>query len=157
TLATILHAQQIATADAIELIERAGSVFDVRKVRVNQPYRLEKTPAGVIRSFDYEIDGDRFLRVTRPDGATLRAVALPIPKTRALAHVSGRIDRSAPSLVAAMEQAGETIDLTLAMADVLGGEIDFSTELQPGDRFDLTVEKQFRENPAGEFAGYGPI
>src|SRR5262249_49857134 len=52
TLATILHAQQIATADAIELIERAGSVFDVRKVRVNQPYRLEKTPAGVIRSFD---------------------------------------------------------------------------------------------------------
>src|SRR5262249_40466550 len=129
----------------------------VRKVRVNQPYRLEKTPAGVIRSFDYEIDGDRFLRVTRPDGATLRAVVLPIPKTRALAHVSGRIDRSAPSLVGAMEQAGETIDLTLAMADVLGGEIDFSTELQPGDRFDLTVEKQFREKPAGEFAGYGPI
>src|SRR5258708_24175607 len=36
-----------------------------------------------------------------------------------------------------------------------GGEIDFSTEVQPGDHFQLTVEKQFRDG--GEFGGYGPV
>ena len=57
--------------------------------------------------------------------------------------------------MAALDAAGETIDLTLALADIFGGEIDFSTEVQPGDRFELTVEKQFRDDH--QFAGYGPI
>jgi murein DD-endopeptidase MepM/ murein hydrolase activator NlpD len=70
--------------------------------------------------------------------------------------VSGEISRDQSSLVAAMDAAGETIDLTLAMAEIFGGEIDFSTELQPGDTFELTVEKQYRDH-SDEFAGYGPI
>src|SRR4030095_6971538 len=82
---------------------------------------------------------------------------LPIPKTRRAERVSAQIDRAARSLVAAMDAAGETIDLTLAIAEILGGEIDFSTELQPGDRFELTVEKQYRDDQQGAFAGYRPI
>lgn len=155
TLASLLHAQQVAVDDVARVIASAASVFDVRKVRANQPYRLERSTSGVVTRFDYEIDGDRFLRVSRGDAGTLEAGVLPIPKTRTTVHVVGRIDRAAPSLVAAVEAAGETIDLTLAMADVLGGEIDFSTELQPGDRFDIIVEKQFRDDQA--FAGYGPL
>ena len=155
TLASILRAQAVAVAEVARLIERIASVFDLRKVRANQPYRLETTPDGAIAKFEYEIDGDRSLRVTRGDDDALEANVVPIPKTREIEHVTGHIDRSMPSLVAAVEAAGETIDLTLAMADILGGEIDFSTELQPGDRFDVTVEKQFRDNHA--FAGYGPV
>src|SRR5207248_10792029 len=47
------------------------------------------------------------------------------------------------------------IAVSLTLAAIFGGEIDFSTELQRGDRFQLSVEKQFREN--GDFAGYGPV
>src|SRR5262249_51477111 len=65
TLASILRAQNLAAADVQRLLERAASVFDLRKVRTNQPYRLEKTTDGAIRSFEYEIDSDRFLRVSR--------------------------------------------------------------------------------------------
>ena len=50
----------------------------------------------------------------------------------------GQIDREHTSLVSAIDAAGETIDLTLALAGIFGGEIDFSTELQPGDRFELS-------------------
>src|SRR5262249_49338425 len=124
-------------------------------VRVNQPYRLETDLSGLVTKFEYEIDGDRFLRLSRTDANDLAAEVLPIPKTRSVEHVNGRIDRSAPSLVSAVESAGETIDLTLALADILGGEIDFSTEVQPGDHFDVSVEKQYREDHA--FAGYGPV
>jgi len=155
TLAAILRANDVATADATDLVLRASTVFDLRRVRAGQPYRLERTPAGSVRRLEYEIDGDRFLRVVRSPADMLVAEVLPIPKTRKVEIVRGQIDREHPSLVAAVDAIGETIDLTLALAEIFGGEIDFSTELQRGDRFQLSVEKQFREN--GDFAGYGPV
>jgi murein DD-endopeptidase MepM/ murein hydrolase activator NlpD len=155
TLASVLRAHDVAVSDAAAIVAQAASVFDLRKVRANQPYRLETTPAGTVRGFEYEIDGDRFLRVGRSPDAALVARVLPIPKTRSVEVVTGRIDREHTSLVAALDAAGETIDLTLALADIFGGDIDFTTELQPGDRFELTVEKQFRDDH--QFAGYGPI
>jgi murein DD-endopeptidase MepM/ murein hydrolase activator NlpD len=155
TLASVLRAHEIAVDEAAAIVARAGSVFDLRKVRANQPYRLETTHAGTVRGFEYEIDGDRFLRVGRSPERELVARVLPIPKTRSVEVVSGQIDREHTSLVSALDAEGETIDLTLALADIFGGEIDFSTELQPGDRFELSVEKQFRDDH--QFAGYGPI
>jgi murein DD-endopeptidase MepM/ murein hydrolase activator NlpD len=155
TLASLLRAHDVAVAEAATIVGQAASVFDLRKVRANQPYRLETTHSGAVRGFEYEIDGDRFLRVGRSPDDALVARVLPIPKTRRVEVVSGQIDREHNSLFAALDAAGETIDLTLALADIFGGEIDFSTELQPGDRFDVSVEKQFRDEH--QFAGYGPI
>ena len=40
------------------------------------------------------------------------------------------------------DKAGERIDLALAMADVYSGEIDFNSDLQPGDHFRVLVERQ---------------
>ena len=155
TLASLLRAHDVAVADTAAIVAQAASVFDLRKVRANQPYRLETTHAGTVRGFDYEIDGDRFLRVGRSPDDALVARVLPIPKTRSVEVVRGRIDREHSSLVAALDAAGETIDLTLALAGIFGGDIDFAPEVQPGDHFELTVEKQFRDDR--QFAGYGPI
>jgi len=156
TLASILHAQNVVTSDVTELVRRAGSVFDLRKVRKDQPYRLETTAVGTVRRLDYEIDGDRLLHVARADrDQQLVAEVLPIAKTRRVEIVRAQIDREHTSLVAALDDAGEAIDLTLALADIFGGEIDFSTDVQPGDRVELAVEKQFRDG--GRFAGNGPI
>jgi murein DD-endopeptidase MepM/ murein hydrolase activator NlpD len=155
TLASLLRGHDVAIADAADIVSQAASVFDLRKVRANQPYRLETTHGGTVRGFEYEIDGDRVLRVGRAPDEALMAQVLPIPKTRSVEVVTGGIDRDRTSLVSAIEAAGESIELTLAVADIFGGDIDFSTELQPGDRFELTVEKQFRDNH--QFAGYGPI
>lgn len=162
TLASLLRARGLAVAEVGDVVSRAARVFDVRKLRADRPYRIETAIDGALKTFEYEIDGDKFLRVSRGSDRTLVADVLPIPKTRAVTVVRGRIDHDATSLVAAMDAAGETIDLTLAMAEIFGGEIDFSTELQPGDTFQLSVEKQFRDPSTGsgqthEFAGYGPI
>jgi murein DD-endopeptidase MepM/ murein hydrolase activator NlpD len=158
TLASILRTNEIVATDVAALVERVGSVFDLRKVRAQQPYVLVKTAEGFVRRLEYEIDGDRLLRVVRSEprpGAALVADVLPIPKTRRVGVVRGTIDGAHSSLVASLDAAGETIDLALALADIFGGEIDFSTEVQPGDQFELSVEKQFREDQ--QFAGYGPI
>jgi murein DD-endopeptidase MepM/ murein hydrolase activator NlpD len=154
TLASLLRAEHIVASDAATLVAKAASVFDLRKVRDGQPYRLKRTEQGALRGFDYEIDGDRSLHVVRTN-ETLEATVVPIPKTRSVEVVHAQIDRDATSLVAAMDAAGEGIDLTLALAEIFGGEIDFTTEIQPGDHVELTVEKQYRDGHV--FAGYGPI
>jgi murein DD-endopeptidase MepM/ murein hydrolase activator NlpD len=154
TIDSILRAHDVDATEIAELVRGAAGVFDLRKVRTGQPYRLEMLGDRTIRRFEYEIDGDQFLQVAR-DAGELVATLVPIEKTRAVQVVSGQIDRSASSLVAAMHAAGESMDLTLALADIFSGEIDFNTELQPGDRFEVLVEKQYRET--GTFAGYGPV
>jgi murein DD-endopeptidase MepM/ murein hydrolase activator NlpD len=156
TLGSLLQGTPLSAAEAAAVLAAAETVFDPRKLRVDQPYRLVHTLTGVLRRFEYEIDGDRFLRVTRGPGERLMvADVLPIPKTRTTAVVAGMIDRAAPSLFAAVAAAGGTVELALALADVFSGDIDFNTELQPGDTFTLAAEKQLRET--GAFAGYGPI
>jgi murein DD-endopeptidase MepM/ murein hydrolase activator NlpD len=156
TLASVLRGYKVAEADIAAIVARAASVFDVRKLRTARPYRLEQANDGLVKRFEYEIDNDRFLRVARParEGA-LVAEVLPIPKTRTLVTVTGRIDHGTSSLFAAMEAAGEAVDLSISLADIFNGEIDFSTDVQPGDQFEILVEKQYRDDHV--FAGYGPI
>mgnify|MGYP003580423301 CR=1 FL=1 len=54
----------------------------------------------------------------------------------------------------AMDAAGEQIQLALSLAEIFGGDIDFQSDLQPGDRVEVLVEKYTHD---GAFAGYGPI
>jgi murein DD-endopeptidase MepM/ murein hydrolase activator NlpD len=164
TLASVLRAGAVAEHDVADVIARAASVFDLRKFRASQPYRIEQWLDGRLRAFEYEIDGDRFLRVSRSRvDPTLVAEVVAVEKTGTLDVVSGTIDRASPSLFAAMESSGETIDLALSLAAIFGGEIDFNIDVRPGDRFELLVEKRYRDRPGaapGEakmFAGYGPI
>ena len=40
TLASILRAQGVVGADALDVVAQASSVFDVRRIRAAQPYRI---------------------------------------------------------------------------------------------------------------------
>jgi murein DD-endopeptidase MepM/ murein hydrolase activator NlpD len=139
------------------VVSAVETVFDPRRLRTGQPYRLERALDGSLRGFEYEIDSDRFLRVATEPGREppgLAAEIVPIEKQRTVTAVRGAISKETTSLFAAMDAAGERPDLSIALAEVFGGEIDFNTELQPGDQFGLAFEKLTRD---GEFAGYGPI
>src|SRR5207253_2178817 len=107
-------------------------------------YRIEQGADGALRRFEYEIDADRFLRITRPAesaaGEDRRMPAprvrdfvaelVPIEKTRTIQVVRGTIDRRAPSLFAAMEAAGEAVDLSVSLAEIFAGEIDFHVDVR---------------------------
>lgn len=158
TVGGMFGAHGVAESEATPLIEALREHFDLRRVRTGQPYRLMLGMDGRVREFAYEVDGDRVLEARRldPTGDARFDVAFAkIPKVVELAVVEGAIDQDQNSLVAALEAAGERIDLSLAMADIFSGEMDFNSDLQPGDTFRLLVEKQARES--GAFAGYGPV
>jgi murein DD-endopeptidase MepM/ murein hydrolase activator NlpD len=138
-------------------VTSASSVFNLRQLREKRPYRLVRSTDGLLETFEYQIDGDRFLRIAAPDRSrpdVLAAEVLPYEKETAVEVVRGTVDAQRPSLIAAMEGAGETIQLAMSLADIFSGQIDFESDLQPGDSFELLVEKSTRE---GEFAGYGAI
>ena len=156
TLDATLRDHGLAADVVFTVIEAARTVFDPRRLRSLQPFLLERTLEGALRHFEYEIDADSYLRVTpiALGADALRAEVLPIPKTLEQAVAAGTIDESAPSLFQAMEATGESAELTIALAQIFAGEIDFNTELQPGDRFGLAFERFVREDGP---ATYGSI
>jgi murein DD-endopeptidase MepM/ murein hydrolase activator NlpD len=165
TLDTMLRDHGLAADAVVAVIDAARDVFDPRRLRSAQPFLLERTLEGALRYFEYEIDDESFLRVTPAAAGALTAEVLPIPRTLETAVASGTIDDETPSLFEAMEEAGESAELTLALARIFAGEIDFNTELQPGDRFSLTFERFVRDNrsstygeiTAAEFANDGRV
>jgi murein DD-endopeptidase MepM/ murein hydrolase activator NlpD len=163
TLASLLRAHEVSDDIINHFVAAARDGFDLRRLRAEQPYTLQVID-GVIREFTYQIDADRFLKVVgrTPEAAgaadaavpTFDVQVLPYEKHRALVSIRGEITPSAPSLIAAVNQAGENIMLALEIAKIFEGDIDFSNDLQPGDSFEVVFEKLVRE---GEFGGYGPI
>ena len=71
-----------------------------------------------------------------------------------LRQLPDRSTRTRPSLFQSIETAGEQPDLAIAMAQIFGGEIDFNTELQPGDRYTVAFDRLERE---GRRSSYGAI
>jgi murein DD-endopeptidase MepM/ murein hydrolase activator NlpD len=147
TLDTMLRAQGLAGEAVQRVIGATRSVFDPRRLRSAQPFSLVRTLEGALRVFEYEIDADRFLRVTRfgPAPDAVRAEVLPIPKTLEEGTATGTIGGTTPSLFQAVQATGERPELAIAMAQVFSGEIDFNTELQPDDRFSVSFERFRRE------------
>jgi murein DD-endopeptidase MepM/ murein hydrolase activator NlpD len=157
TLAALLTTHQLVAAEAVSLVKSLSEAFDLRRFRAGQPYRIERLLDGRVREFEYEIDADRRILVRRSDDveAEFDVEVGAIPKVFEEVVVEGAITRDAPSLTQALDAAGERIDLALALAEVFSGEMDFNSDLQPGDTFRLLVSRATRED--GEFGGYGPV
>ncbi len=156
TLDAMLRGHGVAADAAQAVIVAAREVFDPRRLRSLQPFSLVRTLDGALRSFEYQINPDTFLRIVSPRRANgaLRAELVPIPKTIEQGVAAGAIDAQTPSLFASIEAAGERADLAVSMAGILSGEIDFNTELQPGDRYAVAFERYRRE---GRPDSYGDV
>jgi murein DD-endopeptidase MepM/ murein hydrolase activator NlpD len=147
TLDALLRSHGLEADVTVRVVDAVRGVFDPRRLRSLQPFQLERTVVGALRGFEYEIDADSFLRV-RPVGPSAEAIhaeVLPIPKTREMASVAGEINADAPSLFAAMKAAGGSDDLALTLAGIFSGEIDFNSEVQPGDAFKVVFERFRRD------------
>ena len=158
TLDSLLRQHRLSTDLVNAAVRSATSVFNPRQLRADRPYRLVLSFDGFLREFEYEIDADRFLRIISRDRERpemLDAEVVPFEKQSATLAIRGEIDGDHPSLIAAMGETGENIQLAMALAEVFGGQIDFNSDLQPGDGFEVLFEKSTRGG--GEFAGYGAI
>ena len=138
--------------------DAAFGVFNPRELRADKPYRLVRSLDGWLREFELQIDADRFLRVVMrkdDEGADIpTAEIVPYRKVTTVESIAATIDGSHTSLISALQGSGETVQLGIALAKIFEGDIDFASDVQPGDRFEIVFERITRE---GQYAGYGEI
>ena len=157
TLDSLLRASRLQEPFVAHAVAAARAVFDPRQIRAGRPYRLVRSLDGLLREFEYQIDTDRFLRIVNPDRArpdVLDAKVLAYEKDTQIVAIDARINSDASSLIGAIDRAGETIALALELADIFSGQVDFNTDLQPGDSFKVLFEKASYE---GQFSNYGAV
>lgn len=157
TLDALLRANNLQESFVVDAVNAARAVFDPRRLRADQPYRLVRTLDGLLREFEYQIDTDRFLRIVsrRDEGpGLLDAQVVPYEKKTEVVAIDAKIDSDHPSLIAAIGESGENVQLAMALAEIFSGTIDFNSDLQPGDSFRVLFEKHSHD---GEFSNYGAI
>jgi hypothetical protein len=155
TLAGVLLNHDLPADLVNTVVASTREVFDPRSLRADSPYRLVRTLDGLLRRFELQIDADRFLRViASAAGEEISVEVLEYEKTIALDRVLGRIDEEHTSLVAALDGAGENVQLAMALAEVFSGDVDFNNDIQRGDEFAALFERVLREGQPG---GYGHV
>ncbi len=138
--------------------DAAFGVFNPRELRADKPYRLVRSLDGWLREFELQIDADRFLRVVMrkdDEGSEIpTAEIVPYRKEMTVESIAATIGADHTSLISALQASGETVQLGIALAKIFEGDIDFASDIQPGDQFEIVFEKITRE---GQYAGYGEI
>src|SRR5438876_4777732 len=147
TFGALLEANGITGSQLEAMLESLEGVFDPRRMREGQAWRIDRATTGDVRLLEYEIDGRSVLRITpRTDPAgEFTAEVVPYDVRITQVTVTGVIDAETPSLFGALAAAGESADLSVDLADIFSGEVDFNTDLQPGDRFQLLTQKAVRD------------
>ena len=157
TLDSLLRGSQLREEFVARAVEAVREVFDPKQIRAGRPYRLVRSLDGLLREFEYQIDADRFLHIISPDRShpeVLDARVVPYEKETAIASIDARLEGNTSSLIGAIEGAGENIQLALDLAEIFSGQVDFNSDLQPGDSFKVLFEKSTRD---GQFSSYGAI
>jgi len=159
TLQGLLKGHKASSDLADSIVSAVRSQFDPRHLKANQSYQLTTTLDGLFREFRYTMDADRFLRVALKAGTTANAPqfevqVVPYPKEVVTSAVRVEISKEHPSLWAALEDRGENIQLALLLADAFSGDVDFNSDLQPGDWFEVLFGRVMRE---GQFSGYEDV
>jgi murein DD-endopeptidase MepM/ murein hydrolase activator NlpD len=156
TLAGLLVASHLSADLAAEVVAAVHDVFDPRGLRTDRSYRLTRGLDGSFRAFEYDIDADRLLSVaSRGPGDAgeplLDVSVVTTPKETQRQAVEADITREHSSLVGSLNAQGEAVELALRLADVLGGEVDFNSDLQRGDRLTALFERVVRNGTPGEY------
>lgn len=134
--------------DATAAAQRA---YDLRHLRAGNPMSVGRSVEGALREIDYKIDAERMLHIV-PQSQGFSAEVKEIPTHTEVTVVKGQLE---DSLFNAVEEAGESPEVAMRMAQIFGYDLDFYTDPRRGDTFRVVLEKKKYEH--GETAGYGRI
>ena len=150
TLVATLVDYEVPVAIANEIADLIKPLFDLRKLRFGHSFRLEKEIDGTLKRFEYKIDDERVLRVQKGTDAYEARVEKLDTETRETT-ITAEIQTS---LWDALAELPKREFLATELAEMFQWQVDFSTEIQPGDRIRLIVDEAVHD---GTFVKYGKI
>ena len=149
--ASALQEFGLSAAEVNDATEAAQRAYNLRQIRAGNAITVGRSVEGTLREIDYKIDADRMLHIV-PQSQGFSAEVREIPTHTEVTVISGRLE---DSLFNAVEDAGESAEVAMRMAQIFGYDMDFYTDPRRGDTFRVVLEK--KKYVHGETAGYGRI
>ena len=149
--AAALEKLGLSGTEATEATTAAQGAFNLRQFRAGNTITVGRSVLGELREIDYKIDSDRMLHIVR----NLNGFSAEVERIASRMEVDTVSGRLQDSLFRAVEDAGESPEVALRLAQIFGYDLDFYTDARKGDIFRVVIEKKKYEN--GETAGYGKI
>jgi len=147
--ATSLLSEHLSPSDILRLSRECRDVYPLNRIKTGREYRLLFRDDQLV-GFEYDIDAEAKLHVAIEDG-DFRASREGIEYDTRDKLIRGRIETS---LFEAVEEAGGTASLAIALSQIFAWDIDFIRDVRQGDSFRFLVAERYRR---GEFVGYGSI
>lgn len=150
TVAGKIIAAGLTGVDTNQIVEAVASVLDPRRMRVGTQFRFTIDAGGAFKRLDLSREEEPLANIVA-EGGVLSAKLDDTPPNVQVVTMAGAIDSSLWNSINGLD---EQPDLAVEMSKLFLWQVDFSRELQPGDRFTVAVEKQTRND---RFVGYGRI
>src|SRR5215467_13072247 len=150
TLIATLVDYDVRARIATEVADLVKPVFDLRKLKFGNPFRLERQIDGTLTAFEYKIDDERVLKVNKATDsyeAKVEKLDLETKKATTTAEIHS-------SLWEALSDLPKREYLATQLAEMFQWQVDLSTEIQPGDQIRLIVDESLHD---GNFVKYGRI
>ena len=141
----------LSPEEATEATAAAQHAFNLRQLRAGNMLTVGRSLEGSLREINYKIDSERMLQIL-PQATGFTAQVTEIPIHAEVMTVHGTLD---DSLFNAVEQAGESAEIAMRLAQIFGYDLDFYTDPRKGDTFSIVLEK--KRYSTGETASYGKI
>lgn len=123
---------------------------NLRTIKAGNRYSAFFNPDSSLASFKLTLAGSGRVEMTR-EGGDWETYWQPFRRSVALRSLNGEV---VGSLDASIRRAGGPVGLSYRMADVLQWDVDFTRDMQPGDRFEVLYEEVQMD---GEYHSLGTV
>ena len=141
----------ISDAVRLDIINGFSQKLDFKMLQPGDRFSILFDENNVVTHATYESGLLNTHILQRNEDGDYLASRQPVQLQYKLERLSGVIESS---LYTAFLELGEEPKLIHAYADIFASKIDFNTETRDGDRFELLVEKYYKDDV---FVGYGKI
>lgn len=143
--------QKLSPAEIEAICQELKKMTNLRRLKAGDSFRLELNGEGKFAKFSLTVSPvDIFEVILDPSGKWI-GEKKDVSIDKYWTHISGEITSN---LFSAMNDLQEEDQLVLDFADIFAAEIDFHSDPQPNDRFQIIVEKYYTGKT---FVKYGRI
>ena len=150
TIGGLLARAGVDDPEAMQFLRTDPTARPLYQLRPGRPVHVATSESGNLIALKFQTQSGAMLTIERKDGAFTASRAMAAEVVRTMLR-SGEIRTS---LFGAADAAGIPDAVTLALAEVFAGDIDFYHDLRRGDRFTVMYEMRYVD---GEPVGPGRI
>lgn len=152
SISQVLSGVGIGKAEIKSLTRSVKGVYDLSTIKPGKILSiwLTRDDPSSIRRLTYEINDKRYLDVSRHHGSFL-ARTRTLERDIRYENMQGRI---AGSLYGSAVAGGLNPEIVMKLTDIFSHDINFFTDIQPGDTYSVLYEKYYVKD---RFKGYGRV